>query len=152
MQAIYDDVGNQETLVLLHPSRCGKEVVAFAQLLVDTLDAACLALLLYLQSHLRSLVLGEEQFGKVDIAVGALQVLQLKPHHLYLLHQFVVVGIQGIQYIHCVVVLLMGGGVVEREERIEGLEGSLRGCASHLLRFIEDDDGVVTSKHLDRFA
>ncbi len=153
VQTVHYDVGNLIALVLLHESRLAVEVVALAQLLVDALDGTCaLALLLHLQANLWCLVFGEQEFGEVDVAVGSLQVLQFEAHHLYLLHQFVVVGIEGIEHIHRVVVLLVGGGVVEREEGIEGFEGGLRGVASHLLRLVEDDDRVVCGKHGDWFA
>ena len=49
-------------------------------------------------------------------------------------------------------VLLVGGGVVQGEERIEGFECRLCSGASHLLRFIQNDDWVVGSKNGDRLS
>ena len=48
--------------------------------------------------------------------------------------------------------LLVRGGVVEREERVEACQCRLRGCASHLLRFVENDDGAVGCNHVDGSA
>ena len=63
-----------------------------------------------------------------------------------------VVGIESIEYIHRVVMLLVGSRVVQGEERIEGFECRLCGGTSHLLRFIQDDDRVVGSKNGNRLS
>ncbi len=122
LTGIHHNVGNHESLILLHISRGTIEVIAFSQLLVDSLDDSRSALLFYLQSYLWCLVFRKQQLCKIDIAVGTFQVLQFETYYLYLLHQFVVVGIESIEYIHRVVVFLVGGGVVQGEERIEGFE------------------------------
>ena len=152
LTGIHHDVGNHEPLVLQHIARCAVEVIAFAQLLVDSLNGSRSALLFYLQSYLWSLVFREQQLCEIDIAVGTFQVLQFEAYYLYLLHQFVVVGIESIEYIHRVVVLLVGSGVVQGEERIEGFECRLCSGASHLLWFIQNDDWVVGSKNGDRLS
>ena len=108
LTGIHHDIGNHEPLVLQHVSGGTIEIVAFAQLLVDSLDGSRSALLFYLQSNLWSLVFRKQQLCKIDIAVGTFQVLQFEAYYLYLLHQFVVVGIESIEYIHRVVVLLVG--------------------------------------------
>ena len=108
LTGIHHDVGNHEPLVLQHVSRGTIEVIAFSQLLVDSLDDSRSALLFYLQPYLWSLVFREQQLCKIDIAVGTFQVLQFETYYLYLLHQFVVVGIESIEYIHRVMVFLVG--------------------------------------------
>ena len=108
LTGIHYDVGNHESLVLQHVSRGTIEVVAFAQLLVDSLDGSRSALLFYLQPNLWCLVFRKQQLCKIDIAVGTFQVLQFEAYYLYFLHQFVVVGIKCIEHIHRVVVFLVG--------------------------------------------
>ena len=152
LTGIHHDIGNHEPLVLQHVSGGTIEVVAFAQLLVDSLDGSRSALLFYLQPNLWCLVFREQQLCEIDIAVGTFQVLLFEAYYLNLLHQFVVVGIKCIEYIHRIVVLLVGSGVVQGEERIEGFECRLCSGASHLLRFIQDDDRVVGSKNGDRLS
>ena len=136
LAGIHHDIGNHEPLVLQHVSRGTIEVVAFSQLFVDSLDGSRSALLFYLQPYLWSLVFRKQQLCKIDIAVGTFQVLQFEAYYLNLLHQFVVVGIKCIEHIHRIVVLLVGSGVVQGEERIEGFECRLCSGASHLLWFI----------------
>ena len=63
-----------------------------------------------------------------------------------------IIGIESIEYIHRVVVFLVGSGVVQGEERIEGFECRLCSGTSHLLRFIQDDDRVVGCKNGDRLS
>ena len=152
LTGIHHDVGNHEPLVLQHVSRGTIEVIAFSQLLVDSLDGSRSALLFYLQPYLWGLVFREQQLCKIDIAVGTFQVLQFKAYYLYLLHQFVVVGIKCIEYIHRIVVFLVGSGVIQSEERIEGFECCLCSGTSHLLRFIQNDDRVVGCKNGDRLS
>ena len=149
---IHYDIGNHESLVLQHISGGTIEVISFSQLLVDSLDGSRSALLFYLQSYLWCLVFREQQLCKIDIAVGTFQVLQFEAYYLYFLHQFVVVGIKCIEHIHRVVVFLVGSGVVQGEERIEGFECRLCSGASHLLRFIQNDDRVVGCKNGDRLS
>ena len=108
LTGIHHDVGNHEPLVLQHVSGGTIEIVAFAQLLVDSLDGSRSALLFYLQPYLWCLVFREQQLCKIDIAVGTFQVLQFEAYYLYLLHQLVVIGIESIEYIHRVVVFLVG--------------------------------------------
>ena len=152
LEGIHHDVGNHEPLVLLHVSRGTIEVIAFSQLLIDSLDGSRSALLFYLQSYLWCLVFREQQLCEINIAVGTFQVLQFEAYYLYLLHQFVVVGIESIEYIHRVVMLLVGSRVVQGEERIEGFECRLCSGTSHLLRFIQNDDRVVGSKNGNRLS
>ena len=93
LTGIHHDIGNHESLVLQHISGGTIEVVAFAQLLVDSLDGSRSILLFYLQSYLWCLVFREQQLCEIDIAVGTFQVLQFEAYYLNLLHQFVVVSI-----------------------------------------------------------
>ena len=108
LEGIHHDVGNHEPLVLQHVSRGTIEVIAFSQLLIDSLDGSRSALLFYLQSYLWCLVFREQQLCEINIAVGTFQVLQFEAYYLYLLHQLVVVGIESIEHIHRVVVFLVG--------------------------------------------
>ena len=108
LAGIHHDVGNHESLVLQHVSRGTIEVIAFSQLLVDSFDDSRSALLFYFQPYLWSLVFREQQLCEIDIAVGTFQVLQFEAYYLYLLHQLVVIGIESIEYIHRVVVFLVG--------------------------------------------
>ena len=146
------NVRHHISLILLHLPREEVEVVALREVLVVTLDVARLVLYLHLHACLRCLVLGENDVGKVEVAVCSLQVPQFKAHHLNLLHQLLVVGIQCVEHIHRVVRLLVCGRVVECEERVEAYQCRLRGCASHLLRFVENDDGAVGGNHVDGAA
>ena len=63
-----------------------------------------------------------------------------------------VIGIKCIEHIHRIVVFLVGSGVVQGEERIEGFECRLCSGTSHLLRFIQNDDRVVGSKNGNRLS
>ena len=59
LEDIHHNVGNHEPLVLLHVSGGTIEVIAFSQLLIDSLDGSRSALLFYLQSYLWCLVFRE---------------------------------------------------------------------------------------------
>ena len=91
---------------------------------------------------------------QIHIAVGAAH-----PHHLDALHfdaldQALVIGIERVEFVHGVVPIFMRGGIVEREQRLEALHGLTRGAAllAHLLRFIDDENGVRSRNHIDRAA
>ena len=89
---------------------------------------------------------------EVHIAVCASQVFDFKTNYADALHEFLLESVEGIKGIYRVVVLLVGGRVVQHEQRPEAFECRLRGIAAHLLRLVTDDDGGVGGYHVDRTA
>ena len=95
---------------------------------------------------------------QVEIAVGAAHVLELEALHLDALHQALVVGVERVQLVDQVVeglALLVpgdGGGVREREERVEAPHALLCRLAAHLLGLVLDDDGMRRRDHVDGAA
>ena len=86
---------------------------------------------------------------KIKVTVKPLEVSDFKTFDLNFLDQPTVVGLQRVQHIDRIVCVLMGGGVVQGEERLE--IGHCPPChlAAHLLRFIENQDGVKLPYDID---
>ena len=78
---------------------------------------ACTGLALYLKAQPRSggLVFIEVDALQIHIAVGGGAALQRHAQCGDLLHQMLVVGVHGVQTIHHVVLLFVGGGIAQRE-------------------------------------
>ena len=53
-----------------------------------------------------------------------------------------VVGVHGVQPVHHVVLLLVGGGVAQGKERVELFQALLGLLALHALGLVDDQDGV----------
>ena len=134
--------------VLLHVFGQGKQIIVHGHLAGFPVNGLVITDLKLQPGHGRL-------FGRnidalqIEITVCSPEVLDVKAFDLDLLHQPFVVGIQGIQHIHQGMVLLMGGGVVQAEERVEFPEALLGGVASHLLGFIQNDDGAVGLNDVD---
>ena len=139
-------------LVLVHFSGLIEDVAPLFEGLGDTLDASAFQLLLKFNSSHRLFILRDDDVFEVKVTVGALDVLQLEANHFNLLNQFLSEGIQSIQHIHRVVHILMRSRVVERKQRIELLQRLLCGSTTHLLWFVENDDGVIGLYHINRTA
>ena len=89
---------------------------------------------------------------QVDVPLGSRQVVDPHTLHAYLLHEFLVVRIEGIQGIDLVVMGHMRGGEVHREQGVEMLAQSLLRLAvilSELLRLIQYEDRPVGGDDVD---
>ena len=88
---------------------------------------------------------------QVHVAVGAAHAHHLDALDLDALHQPLVVSVERIEGEHRVVMLLVGGGEVEADQRTELLHGLTRRARflAHLLRLVDDEDGVGGGKHVD---
>ena len=98
------------------------------------------------------LVLGQDNLFQEHIMVSATEILYLKALDLNPLYQTLVVGFQCIQNIHKIMLLLMGSGVIDGEQRIEVFQGFLGHFTAHFLRFIQNDDGIVGCNHINGAA
>ena len=98
------------------------------------------------------LVLGQDNLFQEHIMVSATEILYLKALNLNPLYQTLVVGFQGIQDIHKIMLLLMGSGIIDGEQRIEVFQGFLGHFTAHFLRFIQNNDGIVGCNHINRAA
>ena len=89
---------------------------------------------------------------QIQIAVRSAEVLDLKALDLDFLDQPFVEGIQRIQHIHQIVMLCVGGRIVEREQRVKVFQRLLCNIAAHLLRLVQDDDRAVCFDNINRAA
>ena len=138
-------------LVLLHFLRNKVEVVPNAENTGFPVDGFVVADL-QLDFRHRRLLAGKNDLLKVEVAVRATEVLDLKALDLDLLDQPLVEGVQRIQHIDEVVMLGVGSRVVEGEQRIEVLQCLLRHIAAHLLRLVQNNDRTVRLDNIDRSA
>ena len=90
----------------------------------------------------------------VHVAVSAAHAHRLDALDLDALDQALVVGVQRVEREHGVVALLVRGGVVEAEQRVELPHGLARGTRllTHLLRLIDDENGIRGGEHVDGTA
>ncbi len=146
------NLGNADTAILRELVGAVVEVVADTEGGSLPLDSTAGKLVLVLDACLRGFVLGKDNILEVEVAVGTLDILQLEADDLYLLDQFLVERIEGVKDIDGVMHILVGGGIVEREERVELGECLLRGGTAHLLRLVEDDNRAVGGNDIDRAA
>ena len=63
-----------------------------------------------------------------------------------------VVGVHGVQAIHHVVLLLVGGGVAQGKERVELFQALLGLLALHALGLIDDQDGIGLCNDINGLA
>ena len=102
--------------------------------------------------------LADDDFLQIDIAVGGSRAYLLDTLHLNLLHQFLVVGIDGIQSEHHVidVILPVRSTIEQGEQGLEQRQSLTRLVAlihaQHTLRLIDDHDRVTLAEHIDRTA
>lgn len=89
---------------------------------------------------------------QIQIAIRAAEVLDINAFDLNFLDQPFVEGIQRIQHIHQIVMLCVGGRIVEREQRVEIFQRLLRYIAAHFLRLVQDDDRAVCFDNINRAA
>lgn len=142
--------GDGVALVLL-------QLVGFVVKVVADLHDACFTLdaiaVLDFQLHAghRGLFWGEDDLLQEKVLVRTPEIPDLEALDLDLLDQLLVEGIQGIQNIHRVVLLGMGCGVVQAEERIEPLQRLLGGgtLLAHLLGLVQNEDGPVGGDDID---
>ena len=104
------------------------------------------------------IALADDDFLQIDVAVGGGTSYLSDTLHLNLLHQFLVVGIDGIQLIHHIIyITLTVGGAIQKGK--EGLEhgNTLTGLVllihtQYRLRFIDNHDRMGLCQHVDRTA
>ena len=115
---------------------------------------ACADLALYLEAQPcgGGFVLIEVNALQIHIAGGGGAALQRYTQRGDLLHQMLVVGIHGIQTIHHIVLLLMGGGIAQREQRAKLFQALLGLLALHALGFVDDKNGVGLCNNVDGLA
>ena len=106
---------------------------------------------LELDNCLGGAVLAHHDVAQVQITVGSSHVLEGEALHLDALDEFLVVGVQGVQGIHQVVLLLVSCRVAQHEQRVEAGDALLGRASllSHLLGLVADDDGAVRSDDVD---
>ena len=145
------NLGDNIALVLLHFLGGGIQAVANAQDTRFTVGGLVIADFHFNLCHGR-LVLGQDNLFQEHIMVSASEVLNLKALDLNPLYQTLVVGFQSIQHIHKIMLLLMGSGVIDGEQRIEVFQSLLGHFTAHFLRFIQNDDGIVGCNHINGAA
>ena len=104
------------------------------------------------------IALADDDFLQIDVAVGGGTAYLPDTLHLNLLHQFLVVGIDGIQLIHHIIYITLAvGGAIQKGK--EGLEhgNTLTGLVflvhtQYRLRFIDNHDRMGLCQHVDRTA
>ena len=106
---------------------------------------------LELDNGLRCAVLGHHDVTQIQVSVGAAHVLEGEALHLDALDEFLVVGVQSVQGIHQVVLLLVRCRIVQHEQRVEAGDALLGRASllSHLLGLVADDNGAVRSDDVD---
>ena len=126
-------------------------VVQFVERTRGALERAAFELLGELDHCARRMLGAHLDILQVHVAVRAAHAHHLDALDLDALDQALVVGIQRVERKHGVVALLVRGGVVEAEQRIELLHGLARGTRllTHLLRLIDDEDGIGGGEHVD---
>ena len=138
--------------IIFGESAFGSQVVANVKFLDFT--AYCsggVASLEFNASH-RRVLWREVDAVEVKIMTCSSQVLYLEALHLYSLHEAFFVGIVSVERIYSVVLGFVRSRVVERKQRIELFECSLRGFAFHFLRLVHNDDWAVGGNHVNRAA
>ena len=102
--------------------------------------------------------LADDDFLQIDVAVGSRRAYLPDALHLNLLHEFLIIGIYGIQSEHHVVdvVLTVRGTIEQGEQGLELCQPLARLVAlihtQHTLRLIDDHDRVTLAEHIDRTA
>ena len=86
---------------------------------------------------------------QIEVGIDPGQALYRDAAHSDLFHQLLVVGVDGIEPIHLVVLGLVGGGVAQDHQRVEFRELLGGRLALHLLRFIQDQDRTVFPDDID---
>ena len=143
--------GDGIPLVLLHFLRNEVKIVPNTENTGFPVDGFVIANLQLDFCH-RRLLAGKNDLLKVEVAVRATEVLDLKALDLDFLDQPLVEGVQRIQHIDEVVMLGVGSRVVEREQRIEVFQRLLRHIAAHLLWLVQNNDRTVCLDNIDRAA
>ncbi|OPZ47592.1 MAG: hypothetical protein BWY95_01383 [Bacteroidetes bacterium ADurb.BinA104] len=74
--------------------------------------------------------------------------------HRDLLHQFLVVGLHGIQTVDQVIeaILLVGGRITQREQRVESFQVLFGLLSFNRLRLVDDQDWIGFGNHIYRSA
>ena len=142
---------NRIALVLLHFLRNIVEIIADTKNTGFTIDGFVVGNFQFNFSH-RRLFAGKYDLLQIQITVRSAEVLDLKALDLNFLDQPFVEGIQRIQHIHQIVPFDVGGGIVEREQRVEIFQRLLRYIAAHLLRLVQNDDRAVCLNNINRAA
>ena len=100
--------------ILLHVFGEGEQVIIYTENSCLTVNGFIVTNLEFNTSHRRLLWVYDDVFQK-EVAVSTTQILDIKALYFNLLYQLFIVCIQGIQHIDQVVVLLVGGRVVQAE-------------------------------------
>ena len=147
------DFRHYEALVLLHFPGDVIEIIAHIQRMELSLRAVLVA---DLQLHFCPwrILRGDDDAFQIQILVRTTQIFDLKAFDFDFLDQPLIVSVQRIQNVNQIVLLGVGSRVVQREKRIELLQGFLRGRVlfTHLLRFVQNQDRAVGGNHINRAA
>ena len=130
-------------------ARFGIDIIMLEKALDALGDGSTSVQSLELNLCLRRPVLGYLDVLQVEIAIGTTHILKLETLDLDALDQPLVVGIQRVQNKDRVMAILVSGRVIEASQGMEALDTLLGRLATHLLRFILDDDGVVCRNDID---
>ena len=142
---------NRIALVLLHFLRNIVEIIADTKNTGFTVDGLVVGNFQFNFSH-RRFFAGKYDLLQIQITVRSAEVLDLEALDLNFLDQPFVEGIQRIQHIHQIVMLCVGGRIVEREQRVEIFQCLLRYIAAHFLRLVQNNDRTVRLNNINRAA
>ena len=135
-------------LILLHPFRKSIQVIIHTYdsgLPIDGLLVADFKL----QARHGRFLRGYDNILQKQVAVCSPEILDIEALDLDLFDQLHPVGVQRIQNIHQIMMLFMGGGIIQHKQWIEFLQGFLRLFAAHFLRFVQNHNGPVGLDHID---
>ena len=145
------DILHGVALVLLHFLRDEIEIVVYADKPCFAVDRLIVAYLKLNARH-RRLFRGDDNAFKEQIAVRAAEILHLKALDLDFLYKPLVVSVQRVKHIHKIMLLCVGRGVIQTEQRVEVFQRFLRDLAAHFLRLVKNDNRAVCLDNINRSA
>ena len=142
------NLGDCISAVLFHLLRDIEQIVTYAENTSFAVDGLVVTDLKLNTSH-RRLFLGKNNALKIEVLVGATEVLDLKSLNLNLLNQALIERIKSIKHVHEVVLCLVSGRIVDSEERVKVLQRILSYLTAHFLRLVHNDDRTVCSDNVN---
>lgn len=86
---------------------------------------------------------------QVKVAIGATHVFELKTLNLNALDQTLVKSVKGIQNVNSIMMNAMRGRIVKTNKGMETLDTRLSSGTAHLLRLIQNDNGIIGCDYID---
>ena len=128
------------------------DVIVFKKALHALGNRTGSAELLELNKRARRLILGNLNVLQVKVAIGTAHVFELKALNLDTLDQTLVKSIKGIQNVNGIMMNAMRGRIVKTSKGMETLNARLSSGTAHLLRLIQNDNGIICCDHIDGAA